>query len=228
MTFVLPEQHPRLLHLSPYLRGDSLAAIAVAGRLRRRGLVWGIDQNGVCDLDDVTWILHWPDYRKQWRAVWTGQYTGRGPLRREVRIPIPESWPRHVWHLRSAQVERLRSRRRPGGRRPHRARVHMHRAAELGVPWILEVKHSPGYRRREAWAKLAADRRATHATRVGVMTLQTQWADDDVALEVLELAIDVGGFPAALLPRAPRPRDWSTRWVMLGIRKWGSWRAVRR
>lgn len=227
MTFVLPEQHPKLVHLSPYLRGDSLAALAIAGRLRRRGLIWGIDQNGVCDDEGQTWVTHWPEYRKQYKAVWTGQYVGRGRLRREVKIPVPASWPKHLWDLKSAQVERLRERRTPGGRRPLRARTHMHRAAELGVPWILEVKHSPGYRTRLAWERLAADRKAARATRVGVMTLQTQWPNDEAAYAVLELAVEVGGFPVALLPRAPRPADWGTRWVMLGVRKWGRWRARR-
>lgn len=225
MTFILPEQHPRLLHLTPYLRGDALGAIGVAAKLRRRGLVWGIDQNGICDRDDVTWVLHWPSYRKQYPFVATGEYRGRGPLRREVRIPVPSSWPEKLWDLRSDQVARLRS-RQIGGRRPHRARVHMHRAAERGVPWILEVKHSPGYRRRPAWDQLAEDRRAVDAHKVGVMTLQTQWPSNEACLEVLEHAVEVG-FPAALLPRAPRPPGWS-RWVMLGIRKWGRWRAVRR
>jgi len=225
LTFVLPEHHPRLLHLTPYLRGDSLAAIALAGRLRRRGLVWGIDQNAVADVDDVSWITHWPEYRKQYPYVATGEFRGRGALRREVRIPVPSSWPRKLWDLHSHQVERLRS-AQVGGRRPRRARVHMLRALERDVPLMIEVKHSPAYRHRAAWVKLAQDRAAVGARRVGIMTLQTQWPDDEACLEVLEHAVEAE-FPVALLPRAPRPAGWS-RWVMLGVRKWGRWRAVRR
>jgi hypothetical protein len=225
VTFVLPERHPKLLHLSPYLRGDSLAAITLAGKLGRLGRVWGIDQNGVCDQDGTVWVLHWPTYRKQYPWIWTGHYVGTGPRRREVRRRVPDSWPEHVWDLSSDEVELLRS--APiGGRRPHRARVHMAHAADRNVRWILEVKHSPGFRDRAVWEQLAADRRSVRATRVGVMTLQTQWSTDEIAFEVLEHAVEVG-FPVALLPRRRRPADWSTRWVMLGVRKWGSWRAKR-
>jgi DNA-binding transcriptional LysR family regulator len=184
--------------------------------------VWGIDQNGVADADEETWILHWPAFRKQYPYVWTGRYIGTGPTRREERILVPEHWPAHVWDLRSEQVDRLRS-RRIGGRRPHRARTHMHLARELDVPWILEVKHSPAYRHPGAWAKLRAARIASGIRKVGVMTLQTQWVSDQVAYAVLEKAVEAG-FGVALLPRRGKPRDWNPRWVLLGVRQWGPWR----
>jgi hypothetical protein len=49
-------RHPRLLHLDPYLRGDSLAAVRLAGWLRRHGRVWGIDPNGNRTADRTVWI----------------------------------------------------------------------------------------------------------------------------------------------------------------------------
>jgi hypothetical protein len=221
LTFVLPDHHPRLLHLSPYLRGDALGAIGLAARLRDRGLVWGIDQNGVCDAEGCTWVQHWPEYRQQYPFVWTGRYVGRGPTRREERIRVPDHWPAKLWDLKSEQVARLRS-RRLGGRRPHPARAHFHRAAEYGVPLMLEVKHSPGFRHAATWAKLEKDRRDTGAHRVGIMTLQTQWVTDEVAYEVAELAVE-HKFPVALLPRRGRPKDWQ-KWILLGVRRWGPWR----
>lgn len=222
MTFVLPEHHPKLLHLLPYLVGDSLAAIDVAARLRARGLVWGIDQNGVCDGELCTWVLHWPEYRKQYPWIWTGRMVGKGILRREERVPVPDHWPAKIWHLDTDQVMVLRS-AKYGGKRPHKARAHFHKAALRRVPLMLEVKHAPGFRNRETWIRLAADRDAAGIHRVGIMTLQTQWPSDDVAYEVLELAVE-HAFPVALLPRAPRPADWSTKWVLLGVRQWGPWR----
>lgn len=205
--------HPHLAHFLPYLTGDSLAAIKRAGRLRRLGLVWGIDQNGNATHDLVVFILHWRRYRLQYRYVWTGEHHPGG---REKRVLVPRSWPKFFDQLTAAQADRLRS-APSGGRRPYRARTHMAAAAAQGIPWCLEGKGSPGLATAGCWDHLTADAIATGVT--GVFMVMTSWPNwrDEVRQAVAH------GWAVAVLPRTPKPADWP-EFAAAGVQVWGRWR----
>jgi hypothetical protein len=202
--------HPQLAHFLPYLTGDSLAAIRRAGRLRRLGRVWGIDQNGNRTADRTAWILHWGRWRLQYPFVATGRVTATG---REIRALAPRSWPRHFSELTDEQAARLRQ-LPAGGRRPHRARVHMEVAAQQNVPWCLEGK---GRFHGVDWDRLTAD--AVETGVVAVFMVLTSWPD--WRADVREAA--ARGWAVAVLPRTPRPADWA-EFHALGVQVWGSWR----
>lgn len=214
---VMPNRHPRLLHLAPYLRGDSLGAITRAWRLRR----WGIDQNGNNSAQGTTWVLHWGRFRKQWRWYWTGTYRGRGWRRREVRARVPKAWPGAINDLNDSQIEVLRS-ARVGGRRPYKAVTHMHHAAELqrrrpsqDFTWVLEMKG--GFNKPSILERLAHDANRS-GVQMAVMTLTSipGWRTR------AKLA-KAQGFQVAVLPRGRKPGDWQD-FADLGIKVWGRWR----
>lgn len=194
--------HPHLAHFLPYLTGDSLRAITRAGRLRRLGRVWGIDQNGNRSAQRTVWILHWGRYRWQFPFI----ATPKG-LRR-----VPRSWPKQFHDLTDDQAAQLRT---VTGRRPYRARTHMHRAAEVGIPWCLEGK---GRMAGADWDRLTAEAVASGAT-VVYMTLSS-WPDWQQA--VREAAAH--GWAVAVLPRTPRPANWAEFHAETGCQVWGSWR----
>lgn len=215
-SFPVPARHPRTAHFMPYLFGDSLAALKRAKRLRFKY----VDQNGLCDAEGQTWISHWPKYRKQYRWYFTGRTTGSGNRRREIRARVPAHWPEKFHNLTTAQAASLRS-ARIGGRRPLRARTHMHEAHRLGLVLCLEVKNSPGFLKASTWHRLAGDRDAT-GCRVIVMTLQNQGGNAHAFVRLT--GAHAAGFPVALLPRGKRPSNWHAAWVPMGVRQWGRWR----
>lgn len=194
--------HPHLAHFLPYLTGDSLRAINRAARLRRAGAVWGIDQNGNRTAQRTVWILHWGQYRWQYPLIVTPSGRRR----------VPATWPKQFHDLTDDQAAQLRT---LTGRRPHRARVHMHHAAEQGIPWCLEGK---GRMAGADWDALTADAVASGAT-VVYMTLSS-WPDWEEA--VTEAAIR--GWAVAVLPRTKRPADWAAFQAATGCQVWGSWR----
>lgn len=202
--------HPHLAHFMPYLTGDSLGAIRRAARLRRLGLVWGIDQNGNRTADRTAWILHWGRYRWQYPLYWTGRTTSSG---REIRARVPASWPRQFSQLTDAQAVLLRS-LPVGGRRPHRAKVHMAAAAHHGVPWCLEGK---GHFHGVDWDRLTAEAVETGVT--CVFMVLTSWPD--WRTDVREAT--ARGWAVAVLPRTPKPADWP-EFAALGVQVWGRWR----
>lgn len=196
------DHHPRLAHFLPYLTGDSLAAIRRAAWLRRRGRVWGIDQNGNRTRTGTVWILHWSRYRWQYPL-----HATPSGLRR-----VPKTWPTHFGQLTDAQAAQLRT---VTGRRPHRARRHMAVAAEAGVPWCLEGKN----RMHSAdWDALTADAVATRAT-VVYMTLSS-WPDWQDAIREASQR----GWAVAVLPRTHRPGNWAEFQAETGCQVWGHWR----
>jgi hypothetical protein len=203
--------HPRLLHLSPYLRGDSLGAIRLAARLRKYGRTWGIDQNGNRTRPGTVWVLHWARYRWQYPFHWTGRTTRTG---REIRARVPRDWPVKFHDLTDHQAAMLRS-SLIGGRRPHRARRHMVAAADAGVPWCLEGKNKM---HGADWDQLTADAHASGAV-VVYMTLSS-WPDWQHAIRE---AAD-RGWAVAVLPRTRRPADWVEFQQETGCQVWGRWR----
>lgn len=218
---VLPEHHPRLLHLMPYRRGDSLTAIKHAARSRR---VWGIDQNLLCTADDIPVVMHWPKlWKGGWRWEWTGELVGKGKLRREKRRRVPKGRRGDTVSSQPWSVVSRRRTRRWGGQRPYQARTHMAVAAAEDVPLMLEAKGSPGLHGAKVWRQLRADQLATGA-RVGVMTLPTLRGGWTGALHRLDLAHTVGGFPVAVLPRGPKPAWWDDAAARIGVRWWGTGR----
>jgi hypothetical protein len=204
-------RHPRLLHLDPYLRGDSLAAVRLAGWLRRHGRVWGIDQNGNRTADRTVWILHWARYRMQYPWIWTGE---RGIGGREIRRRVPPSWPVKFYDLHDHQAAMLRS-ARIGGRRPHRARRHMAEAAKAGVPWCLEGKNKM---HAADWDRLTRDAAETGV--VCVFMVLSSWPDWQADIRVAA----EHGWAVAVLPRTHRPAGWAAFQAETGCQVWGHWR----
>lgn len=205
---MIPTRRPRIAHFLPYLFGDSPRAIRVAKRL---GWPW-IDQNGHADRAGVAWVLHWRRYRLEFPWYWTGRYVGR----REVRRPVPRTWPRYFDNLTTRQASRLRS--QPlGGRRPRKAVAHMGLAAEADIGWAYEAKNSPPFTQVATWERVASDRDRTGA-RVVIMVL-TSWA---YWRKIVRAAL-AAGLPVAVLPRTPKPADWS-EFEAQGVRVWGRWR----
>lgn len=227
-SWQLPERHPRLAHRMPYIVGDALSSLRWAFAVLKW---WGIDQNGLADLDGCVWVMHWPKWRKGGyvRRVVGHKFRGRGKRRRAVEVlgPVPSSWG-PIDQLRTSQVAELRTRT---GKRPTRAAEHFRelhrletthpraaRRRRLGrlFALVLEVKGSPGFRTEAVWARLEHEHQLAGSPRVGVMTLQNL-GGDAAALERLELAY-AHGFPVALLPRGrefPLPPY---------VRVWGRWR----
>lgn len=200
-------RHPRIAHLMPYLRGDSLAAITFAARVLRRRF---IDQNGQEDADGVVWILHWARLVKGgYRWHWTGQHDAHG---REVRVRIPRG--RMVDDCTTRYMAGVRS-RKYGGRRPRTAEEHMARCARYGRILCLEGKGT--LRTRKAYEYLAAAAVRTGCV-VVFMTLQSipGWRHR------IRSALAVK-FPVALLPRGAKPDDWQT-FADAGVQVWGRWR----
>lgn len=203
-------RHPAIAHLMPYLRGDSLHAIWFAARILRRKF---IDQNAQADRSGLVWIMHWANlWKGGYRWEWTGQHDAKG---REIRHQIPRHRRgEHINELSSEQVARRRT-AQYGGRRPHTAEASMARCAKYGVTLCLEGKGTCVGARPFAYLAAAAKRTGCA---VVFMTLQsirgwrTRLAD--------ALAVD---FACALLPRGPKPADWS-RIAAQGVQVWGRWR----
>jgi hypothetical protein len=212
-----PQHHPRVAHFMPYLRGDSLAAIWLAIKL---GFKY-IDQNGQCDADGTVWITHWGRFRKQYMWMWTGQYKGRGKLRREVRVKVTFKGQK-IEQLHTHEVDKLRS-ARFGGQRPRTARRHMEVCAAANITLCFEAKDSVGFLTPAVWARLRQDAIATGAV-VIVMTLTSLYrpGHPEDPYTRAALAVTTGGFPAAMLPRTHRPADLQ-RLHNLGIEVWGRW-----
>lgn len=203
---VMPNHHPRIAHLMPYLFGDSPHALIVAHRLGYRF----IDRNGQRDRNNVVWIMHWADLRKGgYRWVFTGNHDAKG---REIRARVPKGTKVH--HCSTDYVGRLRTRKH-GGRRPHTAAEDMAGCKARGLTMCLEGKGTvttPG-----AFAYIA-NASARTGCPVIFMTLQSigGWRTR------LTLAHGVN-LPLALLPRGPKPGDWP-RFRAMGVRRWGRWR----
>jgi hypothetical protein len=209
----MPRSHPRVAHFMPYLRGDSMRAIWLAVRHGYRF----IDQNVQKDAEGERWVIHWGRFRKQWTWQWTGEYVGTGRLRREKRVRVRYHH-NFLRQLSTEQVSRLRS-RRIGGTRPRKLRDHMAECARRRIILCSEFKYTPN---REEWAEIARDAAQTGVTMI-VMRLSNVSGGIVGAFHCLSWAVEVG-FAAALLPRGRKPVDWETKWVPLGIQKWGYWR----
>ncbi len=209
---VVPERHPRIAHFLPYLLGDSLRALALAIRL---GYHY-IDLNIRVDGQGRVWVLHWRRSNREWRWRWIGERTERG---REIRVRNNDRRP--IEQLTTAEVSRLRA-RRFGGRRPRKLMTYMLRARKHDLTLCLEAKNSPAFQRPEVWKRIATMASVTGCL-VIVMTLQRPGEPAHRAFKILKNATRVG-FPVALLPRGPKPSDWESVWMPLGVQKWGRWR----
>lgn len=227
-----PRRRPRIAHFMPYLFGDSLAAIRRARRLRFRY----IDQNLNLSSDGVPVVVHWPLVRKN-RLLYEvvpasrvvrkrgrrGRYAGRIAYRRrgEWVARHRHGYDVRVGDLTAAQLYRLRTRHAGRGRAPRPAHQHMREAQRVGIVLCLEAKGDRRFNVPAPWAKLAAWAVHTNA-RVVVMTLQNLGGNANARARLAQAAH--AGFPVAILPRGPRPVDWSTRWAPLGVAVWGRWR----
>lgn len=194
----------------PYLIGDALAAIH---RAAKAGLKW-IDQNGNVTLDGWCFILHWRRYRLQFPFYWTGRRTKGG---REIRRPVPASWPRYFDHLTKDQAERLRS-SLVGGKRPRLARAHMLAADAWDVNWCLEGKGSPGFTQEVTWDRLDEWLASTQAR--AVFMCLTSWPN----WRRMVAMAHSHGWAVAVLPRTAKPADWAAREGAMGVQVWGRWR----
>lgn len=202
-------RHPRIAHLMPYLRGDSLRAIWFAVHVLRARF---IDQNAQVDAYGVWWIMHWATVRKNgYRWYWTGHLDTKG---REVRKRVPKHW--QVHHLSTRRVRRLRTRKH-GGRAPHQVGDHMRRWADLNVTGCLEGKGTTTHAPQSSYDQLAF-LAELYGCRMVYMTLQSipGWRK-----RLTKAA--AAGLPCALLPRGRKPADWST-FEALGVQVWGRWR----
>lgn len=210
---VMPRRHPRIAHFMPYLKGDSLRAIVLAVRLKYHF----IDQNVQQDGQGFLWVLHWGRWRKQWRWMWTGRYVTRRGKRIEERVRCHYRRDK-INQLSTEQVSRLRSKVR-GGTRPLPLRTHMEWCAARHIILCAEFKFTAS---GEQAAQVAKDAIETGCV-VIVMRLSNVAGGIHGAFLTLARFAEVG-ICVALLPRGRKPVDWETRWVPLGIQKWGRWR----
>lgn len=206
----VPEHHPRIAHFMPYLKGDSIKAIALAFFAH----FLFIDQNVQDDREGGLWVLHWGRWKKQWRWIWTGEYDARG---REIRVRCRYKRDK-IHQLSPEQVSRLRSKRR-GGFRPRTLREHMLRCAFWGITLCAEFKFTVTVAQAE---QVATDAIETGCKIVAMRLSNVAGGIRGAYLTLSRLAN--AGVAGALLPRGRKPADWETAWVPLGIKCWGRWR----
>lgn len=203
-------RHPKIAHLMPYVRGDSLGAVWIAARVLRRKF---IDQNAQEDADHLVWVVHWAKLRKIGvRWLFTGKYDAKGrEIRRRLTVhELNTSINDHPTEF----VARLRFRER-GGRRLRTAYDHMARCARYGITLCLEGKGT--LKHPEAFEYIAESAIKT-GVRIVFMRLQSIAGWREAFQHAL--AVDL---KCALLPRMARPADWVT-WRNRGVQRWGYWR----
>lgn len=147
-----PIRRPRIGHLMPYIRGDSLAAIRFVRVVLN---LWWIDQNSLCTFDGYALRVHWDIMQKngyKWR--WTGRYKRHNGRRVEERVWVTQPFRVHEHTLAQALSFREKE---YGGRRPHPVAVSWKRAARWNMRIMEEVKGSPGFRQAQVWQRMAAD-----------------------------------------------------------------------